>query len=308
MPRPAASEFLAIPVAPTRSDTAWFDCECIARVQSVSITVDTDGQSGPLGQSHRTNTAYPRRQASEYKRSQLLPPHRRIAAVSRASRLLDLLQALRRRRYPVTAATLASELGVSTRTIYRDVGTLIAQGAAIEGEAGVGYVLRRGYLLPPLRFTNDELDALILGLRLVRHRDDEDLERAAADALAKISAVLPDTHAHEVETSGMLAGPSGRNETPCLKVIRQAIRDEMKLSLRYTDKEGNATERTIWPVAIGFFETSEMLAAWCEKRADFRHFRLDRIESAVPGCGRYPRRRRILLAEWRAQTGISIPY
>ncbi len=234
--------------------------------------------------------------------------HREETALSRASRLLDLLQALRRRRHPVTAGTLAGELGVSVRTVYRDIATLTAQGAAIEGEAGIGYVLRPGYLLPPLRFTGDELDALILGLRLVRQRGDDILEHAAANVIAKISAVLPDTHGEEVETSGMLAGPAGRNEMPCLAVIRQAIRDETKLHLRYTDKKEHTTERLIWPVAIGFFEAAEVLAAWCEKRADFRHFRLDRIVAVTPGRERYPRRRRILLAEWRALTGIDTPY
>ncbi|WRH89897.1 YafY family protein [Nguyenibacter sp. L1] len=215
---------------------------------------------------------------------------------------------MRRRRHPVTAGTLAAELGVSVRTAYRDIATLTAQGAAIEGEAGIGYMLRPGYLLPPLRFTEDELDALILGLRLVRQRGDEDLEHAAANVLAKISAVLPDTHENVVETSGMLAGPAGRNEMPCLAVIRQAMRDETKLHLRYTDKKGIATERVVWPVAIGFFEAAEVLAAWCEKRDDFRHFRLDRIAAVTSGSERYPRRRRILLAEWRTLTGIDTPY
>lgn len=225
------------------------------------------------------------------------------ARLSRSARLLDLLQALRRRRRPVTAATLAGELGVSPRTLYRDVATLVAQGAPIEGEAGIGYVLRRGFFLPPLGFTADEVDALILGLRLVARRGDEALEAAARDALAKIEAVLPPEAAEAAEASGLLAGPG--TPTPHLATIRRALAAEARLRLRYTDKAGAATERTVWPVAIGFFEAAEVLVAWCETRADFRHFRLDRIASAEPAGGRAPRRRRVLLADWRAAQRIE---
>lgn len=199
--------------------------------------------------------------------------------MSRSARLLDLIQALRRRRRPVPAAMLAGELGVSLRTIYRDIATLVGQGAAIEGEAGVGYVLKPGFLLPPLMFSGNELDALILGLRLVAERGDTDLEQAARDVLAKISAVLPDELEDETETSGMLAGPLPNDASPHLTRIRQAIRRETKLRLAYTDKKGAATRRIVWPVAIGFFEAAEVLAAWCETRRDFRHFRLDRIRT-----------------------------
>lgn len=216
--------------------------------------------------------------------------------MSRATRLLDLIQALRRRRRPVAAARLAEELGVSLRTLYRDIETLIAQGAAIEGGAGLGYVLKPGFLLPPLMFSNDEIDALILGLRMVAERGDEDLEQACADALAKIAAVLPAEMEDAMATNGLLAGPAP--PTPHLKLIREALRTEHKLRLRYTDKKDAATERTVWPVALGFFGTAEVLAAWCETRQAFRHFRLDRIEAATLSQ-RYPTRRRILLADWR---------
>jgi predicted DNA-binding transcriptional regulator YafY len=219
--------------------------------------------------------------------------------------LLDLTQALRRRRRPVTATRLADELGVSLRTIYRDIATLIAQGAPIEGEAGLGYVLNSGFFLPPLMFGEDEVDALILGLRLVAERGDPALERAADDALAKIIAVLPEELENLAATSGMLAGPGTAPARPHLAVIRQAMRAEQSLRLRYTDKKGAATERTVWPVALGFFEAAEMLAAWCETRRDFRHFRLDRIASAEATGKRYPKRRRLLLAEWRLQEGID---
>jgi predicted DNA-binding transcriptional regulator YafY len=219
--------------------------------------------------------------------------------------LLDLIQALRRRRRPVTAAQLAEELGVSLRTIYRDIATLIAQGAPIEGEAGLGYVLNSGFFLPPLMFGDDEVDALILGLRLVAKRGDSVLERAASDALAKITAVLPQELEDVAATSGLLAGPGGGPGSQHLTLIRQAMRAEERLRLHYTDKKGAATERVVWPVALGFFEAAEVLAAWCETRRDFRHFRLDRIAAVEPSGQRYPKRRRILLAEWRAQEDID---
>ena len=217
--------------------------------------------------------------------------------MSRAARLLDLIQALRRRRRPVAAARLADELGVSLRTIYRDIEILVAQGAAIEGEVGLGYVLKPGFVLPPLMFNNDEIDALILGLRMVPERGDPDLEQAASNALAKIAAVLPPEMEDTMATNGLLVGPA--THAPHLKLIREALRTEHKLRLRYTDKKDAATDRTVWPVALGFFGTAEVLAAWCEARQDFRHFRLDRITAATPSTERYPTRRRILLADWR---------
>ena len=196
---------------------------------------------------------------------------------------------------------------MSLRTVYRDVATLVAQGAPIEGEAGLGYVLKPGFFLPPLAFGADEVDALILGLRLVARRGDASLGRAADDALAKIAAVLPPEMEDAAATSGLLAGPGEQAAAPHLAAVRHAIRAEEKLRLRYTDKKGAATQRTVWPVALGFFETAEVLAAWCETRRDFRHFRLDRIAAAEPSGQRYPKRRRILLAEWRSLEGIDGP-
>jgi predicted DNA-binding transcriptional regulator YafY len=219
--------------------------------------------------------------------------------MTRSARLLDLIQALRRRRRPVAAGTLAEELGVSPRTVYRDIATLVSQGAPIEGEAGLGYVLRPGYLLPPLMFDDDELDALILGLRLVVERTDEALGLAADNALAKIVAVLPAEKEDAAATSGLLAGPIKADAPEFLASIRQAIRGERKLRLSYTDRRGTATERVVWPIAVGFLETADVLAAWCELRSDFRHFRLDRIVRAETLGARIPRHRRVLLAEWR---------
>ncbi|MBI1774284.1 MAG: YafY family transcriptional regulator [Proteobacteria bacterium] len=226
--------------------------------------------------------------------------------MSRAARLLDLIQALRRRRRPVTAARLAEELGVSERTIYRDVATLIAQGASIEGEAGLGYVLKPGFLLPPLMFGDDEIESLVLGLRWVMEQGDRPLAAAAEDALAKIGSVLPEGIRDKLGDAGLLAGPGEPKAADLvdLSELRRAIRCERKLRIFYADGEGRRTERMIWPIALAFFERVRVVAAWCELRQGFRHFRTDRISAATASALRYPRRRQALMKEWRALQGI----
>jgi predicted DNA-binding transcriptional regulator YafY len=228
--------------------------------------------------------------------------------VSRSARLLDLIQALRRRRRPVTAAALSVELGVSERTIYRDVVTLVGQGAPIEGEAGLGYVLRPGFTLPPLMFGDEEIEALVLGLRWVEQRGDGPLGLAAADALAKITAVLPAELRDRAGESGLLAGPGEKIAARIeLAELRGWVRAERKLRISYEDGGGRRSERTIWPFALAFFDRARVVVAWCETRQDFRHFRADRIVSADATGERYPRRRRTLLAEWRKREDIPEP-
>lgn len=217
--------------------------------------------------------------------------------MSRSARLFELLQAFRRHRRAVSASQLAAELGVSTRTVYRDIASLVERGAAINGAPGVGYVLRPGFFLPPVALDQEELDAVVLGLRWVSRRGDAALSRGAADALAKIIAVLPPTTDDPVAASGWFVG--GRSELAHFAAVRQAMREERKLRLVYDDESGARTERVVWPIAIGFFEAADMLAAWCELRDGFRHFRLDRIARADPSNERYPRRRPVLLADWR---------
>jgi len=226
--------------------------------------------------------------------------------VARAQRLLDLIQVLRRHRYPVSGQAIADELGVSLRTVYRDIQTLVGQGAAIDGEAGVGFVLRPGFVLPPLMFSDDEIEALTLGLRFVMQRTDAALEHAAADALAKIAAVLPEDLRDNIDNIGLLAGPEHDHPPVDLTVIRAAIRDEHKLALHYLDREGDATQRVVWPIAIGFFNRAQVVAAWCELRRGFRHFRVDRIERLRATGKRYPARRRALMRQWREDEGIEL--
>ncbi len=218
--------------------------------------------------------------------------------MSRSERLINLIQELRQHRYPVSGQTLADATGVSLRTLYRDIATLQAQGAHIEGEAGVGYVLRPGYLLPPLMFSEEEIEALTLGAKWVATRTDSELALAAKSLLAKISAVLPPDLAPRLEDTGMMVA-RGRIETGAvdLSIIRRAIRAEHILEIEYLDKSGEASTRRVWPFALGFFENVRVVACWCELRQDFRSFRVDRIQSATETMKRYPRRRAALMKE-----------
>lgn len=226
--------------------------------------------------------------------------------MSRAQRLLDLIQLLRRHRRPVAGAVLAGELEVSLRTLYRDIDTLKAQGARIDGEAGVGYVLRPGFMLPPLMFSEEEIEALVLGSRWVSERADGALGEAARNVLAKIGAVLPADLRDGAERSGLLIGPgeplsAGDSELP---QIRQAIRSERKLRIVYADAQGNSTRRTIWPAALAFYDRVRVVVAWCELRDGYRHFRTDRIAALETTTERYARRRASLLKEWRTLRGV----
>lgn len=228
-----------------------------------------------------------------------------FAAMSRASRLLDLVQLLRRHRAPISGPALAEALGISIRTLYRDIATLQAQGADIQGEPGLGYVLRPGFTLPPLMFSVDELEALVLGSRWVAVRGDARLGAAAADAVAKIRAVLPDALRENIDAAVLTVPPL--NEVPVAidaSVIRAAARKEHKLVITYRDLSGAETTRTIWPLLIGFFEKVLVLAAWCELRQDYRGFRVDRIVAVAATEERYPRRRATLIKEWRARQGM----
>jgi predicted DNA-binding transcriptional regulator YafY len=226
--------------------------------------------------------------------------------MSRTERLLDLIQLLRRHRAPVTGPALADELGISIRTLYRDIATLQAQGADIQGEPGLGYVLRPGFTLPPLMFSADEIEALVLGSRWVARRaEDPRLGDAAANALSKITAVLPEDLRESVDGSNLLVG--GGEVIPAqvdLSAIRLAIREQKKLVIAYRNAGGTATERIIWPFAVGFFDRVRVVIGWCELRTDYRHFRLDRIERMEALPERYPRRRAAMLKEWREHEGI----
>ncbi|KTD08312.1 helix-turn-helix transcriptional regulator [Legionella jamestowniensis] len=221
--------------------------------------------------------------------------------MSRTQRLFELLQLLRQHRYPVSGKILAEKLEVSLRTLYRDIATLQLQGANIEGEPGLGYVLRPGFTLPPLMFSEEEIEALVLGSRWVARRADEKLKKAAIRALSKISAVLPTDLRHQLESSGLLIGPT--KSLPINEqyeaLIRHAIRKEYKLQINYTDVNEKESRRIIWPLALGFFEETRMIVAWCELRNDFRHFRTDRINNLSLLENFSHKKRQTLLKQWR---------
>ncbi|WP_133131127.1 helix-turn-helix transcriptional regulator [Legionella yabuuchiae] len=222
--------------------------------------------------------------------------------MSRTQRLFDLIQILRCHRYPVSGKQLADELGVSLRTLYRDIVTLQSQGASIEGEPGLGYILRPGFMLPPLMFTEEEIEALVLGSRWVARRTDKNLRLAATNVLAKISSVLPEDLRHKLEYSGLLIGPvktAIENDDEKEALIRDAIRREYKLQMKYIDAKGDESQRIIWPLALGYFEEVHVIVSWCELKTDFRHFRTDRIVKLIQCEKRYPQSRQTLLKKWR---------
>lgn len=227
--------------------------------------------------------------------------------MSRASRLLDLLQILRRHRYPVTGEALAQELTISLRTLYRDIDALRAQGADIEAEAGVGFLLRPGFMLPPLMLSQDEIEAIALGVKWVAGRSDTELSGAAYNALAKISAVLPEDMRENLQTTGLMVPPPWEDkrvrekEDAHLKLIRHALRTERKLVMCYADANEAVTERTVWPALLGFLDQTRMLVGWCELRNDFRSFRTERIRDLTIDTVRMPTRRLHLLKQWREQ-------
>lgn len=221
----------------------------------------------------------------------------------RAGRLLQMIQILRRHRRPVTGEAIGRELEVSLRTVYRDIAALTAEGVPVRGEAGIGYVLEEGYDLPPLMFTADELEAVMLGLRWVARRGDRDLSRAAHDTVAKIGAVLPARLRPFLFDAGLLIPPYTKLTEDRIDVarFRSAIREARKVEIAYRSEDGRQTERTIWPIAIAYFDAQRLVVAWCELRRDFRTFRTDRMLALRPTGDKYPERRKTLLRKWQEQ-------
>ena len=221
----------------------------------------------------------------------------------RSDRLFDIIQVLRTARAPMTAAAIAAELEVHVRTVYRDVATLQARRVPIEGAAGIGYVLRRGFDLPPLMFTAEEIEAIAVGARMVARTGDAGLRHAAGSVLSKVTAVLPDALREHLADPPVFVSASGAPvpESADLSAVRQAIRDERKLRIAYTDGAGGQTERVIWPIAMAYYVQATLIVGWCELRRDYRHFRADRIASLTVLDERYPSDQGRLMAEWMKQ-------
>ena len=197
----------------------------------------------------------------------------------RADRLFLLIHALRGRRSAITAQQLANTLQVSLRTVYRDVADLQVSGVPIEGEAGVGYMLRKGADIPPLMFTAEELEALVVGTRFVRAFGGERLGRAATAALLKIEAVLPEELRERSRRTRIFAPQlSNRIEaTGLIDSLHSAIGNAQVLRLDYRDGNGGVSVREVEPLALAFWGGSWTMGAWCRLRGDFRSFRPDRI-------------------------------
>lgn len=200
--------------------------------------------------------------------------------VRRADRLFEIIQFMRRKDV-VRARDLSEALEVSERTIYRDIQDLITSGVPIEGEAGIGYVLKAGFDLPPLMFKETEIEALVLGARIVESWADAELATAATDVIAKIEAVIPDRLRGYMANTALLA-PTSHYMEPIgfdLAELRRALRSQLKVHFAYRNVQGTDSVRTVRPLSLAYFGPVWMLAAWCELRNDFRTFRLDRIEN-----------------------------
>lgn len=221
--------------------------------------------------------------------------------MSRTLRLNELLQLMRRRRGTVSGEVLARETNVSLRTIRRDVATLQGMGARIDGEAGVGYILRPGFGLPPMSFTEEELRALVAGARWVSGQTDRSLALAAQNALAKIEGVIPAEMRPVMDEDTVYVGSSVDAIVIDLGAVRRSLREQRKMRIQQTDEDGRSATRTIWPLMIGYVESRRFLSAWCELHGDFQLFRVDSITEAVFLEARYPGDRRLLVKAWRKQ-------
>jgi predicted DNA-binding transcriptional regulator YafY len=200
--------------------------------------------------------------------------------MGRSNRMFEVIQVLRSARKPLTAQAIAERLEVNKRTIYRDIAALQAMRIPIEGEAGIGYVMRRGFDLPPLMFDADEIEAIVVGLALLQRTGDPGLQSAAAGVGAKIALVLPRETGGSIDSRALQVSSWGAAAPGIdMKALRRAIREERKLKLGYLDTANQPTQRIVKPIAIVYYVEVAVLAAWCELRGDFRHFRVDRIAS-----------------------------
>lgn len=231
----------------------------------------------------------------------------------RADRLFQIIQILRGAKQPVTARALSEELEISMRTVYRDIADLMAQRVPISGEAGIGYALGRHYDMPPLMLTPDELEAAVLGAQWVAQRSDLALARAARDLIAKISAAVPDGLRPYLTEPTVSTPPPHAAPADMVNIVqvREWIRLGRKLRIGYRDEGGRTSKRTIWPLLIGYADSVRLLAAWCELRQEFRHFRMDRITDTVFIGEPYGVQRRTLMARWKQymqqSRGLDLP-
>ena len=221
----------------------------------------------------------------------------------RADRLFEILQVLRRAKGPLTALAIAERLETSQRTIYRDLAALMARRVPIKGEAGVGYVLEKGFDLPPLMLTPAEIESVVLGAQWVAAHADETLAAAAADVLAKISAIVPKSLREFIDDPVVGTPPAKVRQGASVDVsrLREWARKERKVEIRYVDESGAETERVVWPFLIGYVAGTRAVLAWCELRRGFRVFRIERVRSVTFLDETYPERRAVLKRRWDAE-------
>lgn len=219
----------------------------------------------------------------------------------RGERLFEIIEILRRARGPISGKSIGDELGVTKRTIYRDIAALMAQGVPIEGEAGVGYILQAGFHMPPLMLTSDEIEAAILGAQWVRTRGEPEMAIAADKLLTKIETVSPSRFQTSfVEPATSVAPVEAQPEVLSAARVRQAIRARLKIAVTYRDGSGAETDRILWPILLGYRDEGRIIAAWCELRQGFRYFRTERIVSGEVLSTKIQRRMDLLRAECAA--------
>lgn len=228
----------------------------------------------------------------------------------RADRLFRLVELLRSRRF-ATGTWLAEQLGISLRTLYRDVQDLVASGVPIEGEAGVGYRLRYRLDVPPLLFDHAELEALLVGSRMVQVWGDADLAQAATAALAKIHNALPDLLRREAQQARLYIPAAPADRPHHLTELRRAVRKRQVIRMAYVREDTHPSDRELWPLGLFFWGKNWTLIGWCLLRNDFRHFRVDRIQALKVSEECYPdvagRRLHDYFDEIERTEGIKIP-
>jgi predicted DNA-binding transcriptional regulator YafY len=224
--------------------------------------------------------------------------------MARGDRLFDIIQILRLSRSPVTATAIAAELEVTARTIYRDIAILQARRIPIDGAAGLGYMLRPGFDLPTLMFSEDEVEAIAVALRLLHRTGDPGLMNAAVGVAGKLASAMPEALRNQF--AGSSFSVSSRGAPPPgiadLAPLRRAIRQSRKLRLDYVNAKGEASERTVCPIAMEYYIEATLVCSWCELRKDYRHFRTDRIKSARVLEASFAGKARALRAGWAALT------
>lgn len=233
----------------------------------------------------------------------------------KASRLFEIIQILRLATRPVTAAQIAETLEVTVRSIYRDIAALQAMRVPIEGGRGIGYIMRPGFDLPPLMFSIEETEAIVLALALLERTGDKELKEAARRVNRKIAGAIPVPLRQTLQSKALHAWGTIAPPPPGLDLalVRRAIRDEQKLALSYRDESGRASERTVRPLALIYYSATAVVVAWCELRQAIRNFRADRVENCAETDGYFRGEgdglRDLWISGWRtnAEAGPLLP-